>query len=206
MGCTPFHLQHWQVSDLQRCFISCFFTACFRWTSWGIVSPAVFLCFTTFFWDSSLSKLFDFTHLWRTPAHVWRGDVFAGRCAECNLAKFYKKYLQYEETKQLVNSCSGGMDITHPLLDALSLSLSFPLLFSLLTASSPLIPPSFYRFLVPPPRPSSLYTSVSLITQPSKSWNSHNISSVDLSMWILFFAAADIQTYIFQLEVCFVSH
>lgn len=92
------------------------------------------------------------------PAQVWQGNDFAGSCTECNLCKFNKKYLEYEETKQLVNSCSGGMSITHPLLDSLSLCFLSMICFLF---PAPLF--SYHCLLLP----SSISTCLSLLCPSS---------------------------------------
>lgn len=81
---------------------------------------------------------------------VWQGNV-AGSCAKCNLCKCNRNYLEYVETKQHVNSCSGGMLISnlHPLSLLTLFSLSLSCFFLFLLSSLPPPPLSLCSLLFP---------------------------------------------------------
>lgn len=149
--------------DPKHRFISCFIPTRVCWTLWGVFKPAIFLCVSPCSSDFSLSELFDFTNFGWEPAQVWQGNIFAGSCAKCNLCKFNKKYLEYEETKLLINSCSEEMNF----LSFFSI-IWFLFSFSCLLFSSHTFFYLHFPFTAPssltPSLPSSLHPSLPPIT------------------------------------------
>lgn len=146
MGCTPLDLGSWQVWTCSSVLFHVLFQLVLVGLCEGFSNLQYFSLFHHVLVITPLANSLILQISGISLHRFDKGIISLAAGAKCNLCKFNKKYLEYEETKQLMNSCSGGMSIS----TCLSLFLS-PFLLALSSVSS---------FLTLPSLPASLHLHI----------------------------------------------